>query len=119
MIRTVLALSPRPGRTRDIVDLFEQQRVIDHALTVDGCRGVEIWEGSGHLLVVATWDSPGAYQSWLDHPARNAGNDALNELLLEPISPAHEGDRYELVLAGGEPMARTAGPSVVRDAGEP
>lgn len=103
MIRTVLTLSPRPGRTREIVDLFVRQRVIEHALAVDGCHGVEIWEGSGRLFVVATWDSPGAYQSWLDHPARNAGNDALNELLLRPMSPEHEGDRYELVLAGGDP----------------
>ncbi|MXV91270.1 MAG: hypothetical protein F4121_07605 [Acidimicrobiia bacterium] len=119
MIRTVLALSPRPGRTRDIVDLFERQRVIEHALTVDGCHGVEIWEGNGHLLVVATWDSSDAYQSWLDHPARNAGNDALNELLLEPISPAHEGDRYELVLAGGDSTPRVVRSSALRGAGEP
>ena len=119
MIRTVLALSPRPGRTRDIVDLFERGRVIERALTVAGCRGVEIWAGSSHLLVVATWDSPGAYQSWLDHPARNAGNDALNELLLQPISPEHEGDRYELVLAGGDPTPRAARSSARREAGEP
>ena len=119
MIRTVLALSPRPGRTRDIVDLFEQQRVIENALAVDGCHGVEIWEGTGHLLVMATWDSHGAYQAWLDHPARNAGNDVLNELLLKPISPEHEGDRYELVLAGGETAPRPARQSALRAAGEP
>ena len=103
MIRTVLTLSPRPGRTRAVVDLFERERVIEHALTVDGCLGVEVWEGRGQLLVVASWDTADAYQAWLDHPARNAGNDALNELLDQPIGPGHEGDRYRLVLAGGEP----------------
>jgi heme-degrading monooxygenase HmoA len=119
LIRTVLTLAPQPGRSRAVVDLFERERVIEHALTVGGCHGVEIWEGRDHLLVVATWDSLGAYQEWLDHPERNASNDALNELLAKPISSADEGDRYELALAGGNSSIPVAQICVCRDAGKP
>ena len=103
MILSVLALTPRLGRAGDVVEFFERERIVENALTVDGCRGVELWEGEGQILALATWDSADAYQMWLDHPARRAAAATLEELLASPISGERRGGRYELVLAGGNP----------------
>lgn len=81
-----------------MVDFFERQRVIETAMTVDGCQGVEVWAGDDEILVMATWKDRDAYRIWLEHPARNAGNDELNELLDTPITPEIHGGRYELAL---------------------
>ena len=103
MIRTVLALKPKPGLADAVVDLFESERIIERALSVEGCRQVEVWAGPDEVLVMGTWADAGAYQAWLAHPERNASNDALNELLDQPISAASRGGSYTLALSGGWP----------------
>lgn len=102
MIRTVLSLRPKPGLTGAVVELFESEGIIELALSVDGCLRVEVWSGSDEVLVMGTWADSGAYQAWLSHPGRNASNDALNELLDQPISATSRGGSYTLALSGGE-----------------
>ena len=117
MILTLLALRPRPGRARDIIELFERESILERALSVGGYRGVEIWEGEGEVLATATWDSAESYETWVDHPVRNAAAGALNELLDAPISGEHRGGRYTLTLCGGEPALRITPASGTREAG--
>ena len=101
MIRTVLALKPKPGLAGAVVELFKNEQIIERALSVEGCRRVEVWSGSEEVLVMGTWAGSQAYQAWLAHPERNASNKALNELLDEPISATSRSGSYTLALSGG------------------
>ena len=101
MIRTVLSLKPKPGLTEAVVDLFDGEEIVERALTVEGCLGVEVWASRDEVLVMGTWASTGVYQAWLEHPQRNANNDALNELLDVPITAHSRGGSYTLALSGG------------------
>lgn len=104
MIRTVLTLRPKPGSSDAVVELFERERIVERALTVEGCCGVEVWANPTEVLVMATWTAPSAYQAWLDHPQRNASNEELNELLDEPLTHGSRGAAYTLALSGnGDP----------------
>lgn len=98
--RTVLTLKPRPGQAGEVVDLFRREGIIDQALLVDGCHRVEIWQGTEELLVIGTWAHAEAYRTWLSHPARDANNDELNALLLEPVEASSPGGLFELTLGG-------------------
>lgn len=98
--RTVLTLKPRPGLAGEVIDLFRREGIIDQALLVDGCHRVEIWQGTEELLVVGTWAHAEAYRTWLSHPARDANNDELNALLIEPVEASSPGGLFELTLAG-------------------
>ncbi|WP_419921057.1 antibiotic biosynthesis monooxygenase family protein [Candidatus Poriferisodalis sp.] len=102
MIRTVLALKPKPGMTDAVVELFDEEGIVERALTVEGCLGVEVWAGPDDVLVMGTWVDPEAYQAWLEHPQRNATNDVLNELLNVPITAHSHGGSYALALSGGQ-----------------
>ncbi|MDE0116355.1 MAG: antibiotic biosynthesis monooxygenase [bacterium] len=99
--RTVLKLRPRPGLSGAVIELFRREGIIDRALLVDGCHRVEIWQGADELLVVGTWADAGAYQAWLEHPARSANNDELDALLLVPVEASSPGGLFELALSGG------------------
>lgn len=101
MIRTVLALRPKPGLTGAVVELFASEGIIERALSVEGCHRVEIWSGTDEVLVMGTWADSRAYQAWLAHPERNASNEALNALLDQPISTTSRGGSYTLALSGG------------------
>ncbi len=100
-----------------MIDLFERESIVDHALSLDGCRSVEIWEGEGEVLATATWDSTESYEAWVNHPVRSAAAGALNELLDTPIPGELRGGRYTLTLSGGEPALRTTSAPGTRQAG--
>ncbi len=102
MIRTVLALKPKTGQADAVVDLFEAEGIVERALTVEGCLGVEVWTGPDEVLVVGTWTDARAYQDWIEHPRRNSNNGALNELLEVPITAHSRGGCYALALFGGK-----------------
>ncbi len=108
MIRTVLALRPKPGLADAVVELFKSERIIERALSVEGCRQVEVWAGADEVLVMGTWADSRAYQAWLAHPERNTSNEALNELLDQPISATSRGGSYTLALSGGRPSEDAA-----------
>lgn len=101
MIRTVLTLKTKPGLAEAVVRLFESEGIIDRALSVEGCRRVEVWVGADEVLVMGTWVDAQAYHAWLAHPERNASNERLNELLDAPVSAGSRGGSYALALAGG------------------
>ena len=100
MIRTVLALKPKPGMASAVVELFRSERIIERALSVEGCCQVELWSGSGEVLVMGTWADSTAYAAWLAHPERNSNNDALSQLLIDPITDASRSRTYTLALSG-------------------
>ena len=51
------------------------------------------------VIVLGFWDDETAYQRWVDDPTRSSANDALNELLAEPISTDTIGGLFDVALS--------------------
>lgn len=100
MIRSVLYLRPREGRSADIVDFYRRYAVLERASKQDGFLGSELQlpvRGEGDVLVTALWRDPEAYQGWLDNPDRALHADEL-AALVEDFHTGISGDIYEVVL---------------------
>lgn len=102
MIRSILYLHPRGGDAQAVADLYRRGRVLEVAVAQDGCLAAELQipvDPSGPVVVTALWDTPEAYQRWVENPARAASSDELDQLVGEP--PDHSvrhGDLYEVVI---------------------
>jgi len=99
MIRSVLYLAPR-GDAGEIVDFYRRRRVLERACEQDGCLGAELQlpaEGTGAVLVTATWRDAAAYQGWLDNPDRTAGAEELAGLV-QGFAEGIRGELYEVTL---------------------
>jgi heme-degrading monooxygenase HmoA len=71
--RSVLIFSILPGRRDDFVTAFRRLRVLRRASSQPGFRRGQLHvrtDGTDEVLVTADWDSPRAYQGWLDNPVR-------------------------------------------------
>lgn len=102
MIRSILYLRPRGGRSADIVEFYRRSRVLERAAKQDGCLGTELQlptNGAGDVLVTALWLDADAYQGWLDSPDRARNADALSELV-EDFHSGISGETYDVVLDG-------------------
>jgi len=100
VIRSVLVLKPKPGKAGDVVQLFQEEGIIERALTVDGCHDVSVLSSEADILVTATWDDAAAYQAWIDHPERNSSSDELNALLTNTIDARSVAALYDVALTG-------------------
>lgn len=102
MIRSILYLRPRAGDAQAVADLYRRGGVLEVAVAQDGCLAAELQlpvDASGPVIVTALWDTPEAYQRWLDNPARAASSDELDALVEEPPDNSlRQGDLYEVVL---------------------
>ena len=108
MIRSILYLHPRGGDANAVAELYRRERILEVAVAQEGCLSAELQlpvGSSGPVVVTALWDSPEAYQRWVENPARATSSDELDQLVEEP--PDHsvrQGDLYEVVItatAGG------------------
>jgi heme-degrading monooxygenase HmoA len=102
VIRSVLYLRPRGGRSADIVDFYRRYGVLERAMKQDGCLGTELQlptSGEGNVLVTARWRDVDAYQGWLENPDRALNADELGELV-DDFHSGISGEIYEIVLDG-------------------
>jgi heme-degrading monooxygenase HmoA len=102
VIRSVLYLRPRHGRSADIVEFYRCHGVLERAVKQDGCLGTELQlptQGEGNVLVTALWRDADAYQGWLDNPDRAVNADELGELV-EDFHSGISGEIYDVVLDG-------------------
>ncbi|MDA8069013.1 MAG: antibiotic biosynthesis monooxygenase [Actinomycetota bacterium] len=103
MIRSVLYLRPRDGRSADIVDFYRRYAVLERAAKQDGFLGSELQlpvSGAGDVLVTALWRDEDAYQGWLDNPDRALHADELAELV-DGFHTGIAGDIYRIVIDEG------------------
>jgi quinol monooxygenase YgiN len=96
MTRSLLYLHVKPGRRDDLVRLFERREILRASSEQPGFLRAELQvplDGDDHVLVIADWASPAAYQGWLDNPVRESMRDEIEALLArEP-----EGRVYQIV----------------------
>lgn len=98
MIRTVLRLNPADGNAEAVIRYFREARVLERSAEVEGFISSELHvplEG-GPLLVTATWESPEAYQRWIDHPFRPETTAALAPLLDQDLQASTKGEMFSL-----------------------
>jgi heme-degrading monooxygenase HmoA len=94
MTRSVLVFSILPGRRDDFVATFGRLQVLRSASRQPGFRRGQLHvrvDGIDEALVTADWDSPEAYQGWLENPVRAEMQSELGPLLAaEPESHVYD-----------------------------
>lgn len=101
LIRSVLYVHVKSGKAAAVVDYYRRERVLETALTQPGCLAADIHvplEEGKPLLVTALWQSPEAYQGWLDNPVRRTFSGELDGLVDEDLADTG-GALYELAHA--------------------
>lgn len=85
---SVLRIPVQAGKEEDFVATFARLRIFARSDESGGFRGARLLrpvaDGNTTFVVVAEWDSPAAYQGWLDNP--------LRETLRLELEPFVEGE---------------------------
>ena len=90
MTRSVLVFRLLPGRRDEFVAGMRRLEVLRRASRQPGFRGSQLHvsvDDPDEALVTADWDSPDAYQGWLDNPVRAEIQAELGPLLAEEPVP--------------------------------
>jgi heme-degrading monooxygenase HmoA len=94
MTRSVLFFAILPGRSDEFVAGMKRLEVLKRASAQPGFRRSQMHvpvDGSDEVLVTADWDSPQAYQGWLDNPVRGEIQAELGPLLAaDPVPRVYE-----------------------------
>jgi heme-degrading monooxygenase HmoA len=88
--RSVLVFSILPGRRDDFIAAFDRLQVLRRASRQPGFRRGQLHvpvDGSDEALVTADWDSPEAYQGWLENPVRAEMQSELGLLIAAEPEP--------------------------------
>jgi heme-degrading monooxygenase HmoA len=87
---SVLLFNILPGRRDEFVAGMKRLEVLRRASLQRGFRRSQLHvpvDGSDEVLVTADWDSPEAYQGWLDNPVRAEIQAELGPLLAADPEP--------------------------------
>lgn len=102
MIRTVLYLRPKNNDAKALARFYQQELVLERALSKPGCISAEIalpHDAGDPVMVTAVWESPEAYQGWIDDPWRQHSAAELSRLLGEELAGTASGLLYEVAHA--------------------
>jgi heme-degrading monooxygenase HmoA len=94
--RSVLVFTLLPGRVEAFVETFMRLRVLERSSRMPGFRRGQLHvraDGGDEVLVTADWDSPAAYQGWLDNPER----EGIGEQLAPFLAGDPEGRIFEVI----------------------
>lgn len=83
------------------MDYYRRERVLEIAVEQPGCLAADIHvpvEEGDPLLVTALWETPEAYQGWLDNPVRRTFAGGLEEAVVEELADTG-GSLYEVAHA--------------------
>jgi heme-degrading monooxygenase HmoA len=90
MTRSVLVFRTLPGRLGEFVAAFRRLQVLPRASRQPGFRRGQLHvrvDGGDEALVTAEWDSPEAYEAWLENPVRAEIQAELGPLLAADPQP--------------------------------
>lgn len=85
---SVLPIAVRPGREDELVRAFRELQVFEHARGAGGFLGGRLLRplaAGDPFLVVAEWESEGAYRGWLESPLRRELASRIEPLLLTSV----------------------------------
>lgn len=79
----------RDGKSAELLALLQRGR--DFSLTVDGCEGFDVYQGSADLhqfVVVETWRSEQIHEDHFEKNAKGSGwVDQVEALMTQPLEP--------------------------------
>jgi quinol monooxygenase YgiN len=84
MTQSVLRFTLEPGRRDEFVETFTRIKVLETSSGQAGWRGGQLLidiDDPDTAMVIAQWDSPAAYQGWLDNPVREEIGEQLEPFL--------------------------------------
>lgn len=90
MTRSVLFFPLLPGRRDAFVETFTRLRVLERSSRMPGFLRGQLHvrtDGADEALVTADWESPAAYQGWLDNPEREGIGEQLAPFLAGEPEP--------------------------------
>ncbi len=96
MIRTVLALTARPGDAERVAARYRELGILRYSLDHSRALSTELSvadDGSGRVMIIALWPDAEAYREWLDNPWRARSGERLRELLGDSVG---EGAVYQV-----------------------
>lgn len=95
-VLSILRLVPRPGAADELARRFGALGIFEHSRRSGGFLDGRLLRplGGGAFLVVAEWETPEAYEAWLDNPQRATLGAELEPLLDTDVS---SGQLYEEV----------------------
>jgi heme-degrading monooxygenase HmoA len=85
---STLALRARPGMSGDLIRAFGELKVFDHSHESGGFLGGRLLAslgGEDEVLVLAEWESAGAYRTWLENPIRAELAERIDPLLRDHV----------------------------------
>jgi len=102
VILSCLTFNLLPGSFDALEAAFRRHGILERAIQVEGCRALYLTADVGHddlAHVVGVWDSPAAYQRWINHPQRGVGAADLHALMDATWDPSAPGDVWNVLHA--------------------
>jgi heme-degrading monooxygenase HmoA len=102
MIRSVLFLRPVSGDPASVERFFEEEQILQRSAATPGFLSAELHrplDGSDLMLVTALWESPEAYQAWVNDPWRAANAERASAVFEAIEVEGGGGSRYEAVIS--------------------
>lgn len=85
MIRSVLTLRAKSGKSAELESFYAQHRILERSRNFPGCLGTELLRAvdsaTATHLVIAGWATADDYRNWVTDPWRAAVSDQLAALL--------------------------------------
>jgi len=101
MIRSVLTLRAKSGRSAELENFYAQHRILERSRHFPGCLGSELLRAvesaTATHLVIADWETSDDYRSWVTNPWRADVSEQLAELLDARPGEALVGGVFEVV----------------------
>ncbi len=101
MIRSVLLLQARAGKSAALEEFYAHNDVLERARRFPGCRNAQLLrsiQGSAAThVVIADWETADDYQRWVEDPWRASSSRQLVELLDTDPSKPLIGGVFELI----------------------
>ncbi len=94
--KSVIQFNIRPGQRDRFLDYFVRTGVLETSSFQAGYLGAQLMSSTSdpnRAVVIAEWESPEAYQGWLENPDRELVGDPLDQFL----EPSPEGQSFTLV----------------------
>lgn len=101
MIRSVLTLRVKSGRSADLESFYAQHRVLERSRNFPGCLSSELLRAVDSVaathLVIAGWATADDYRNWVADPWRAAVSEQLVTLLDADPGEALVGGVFETI----------------------
>jgi quinol monooxygenase YgiN len=94
--RSVIQFTIKPGQRDGFLDFFVRSGVLETSSFQHGYLRAQLLSSTSDpnaAVVIADWESPEAYQGWLDNPERERVGNPLDAFL----EPSPEGQSFTLI----------------------